>query len=374
MKKPLWMVLLIGLLLPGAFAQEKDITGTWQGTLAAGQPLRVVIKISKEDGKLTAVFSSIDQRQSLPMTTVVQQGSEVTMTIVAASVKLEEKLNADGTTMTGSWNQGGAALPLELKHVNASEAWAIPEAAPKIAPMPATADPAFEVATIKPSKPGQQGKVITIRGTRVVTMNTTVDDLITFAYSLQIKQIVGGQPWMETEKFDIDGAPDVPGMPNLKQMRAMVQKLLVDRFQLKFHDEKRELTVYALTVAKGGPKLTKSTAESDLPGMGMRGLGGVVVQNATMLDFCQMMQGTIVDRPMVDQTGLTGRWNFSLSWTPDDTQYPGMGLKIPPPSEKADAPPPLFTAIQEQAGLKMEATKAMTPVMAVDRVERPSAN
>jgi uncharacterized protein (TIGR03435 family) len=82
----------------------------------------------------------------------------------------------------------------------------------------------------------------------------------------------------------------------------------------------------------------------------------------------------VLDRPIVDQTGITGRWDFSLKWTPDDSQFGGMGAKIPPSTDTADAPPNLYTAIQEQIGLKLEATKAPADVIIIDHVEKPSAN
>jgi uncharacterized protein (TIGR03435 family) len=98
------------------------------------------------------------------------------------------------------------------------------------------------------------------------------------------------------------------------------------------------------------------------------------VRNATMGDFAHLMQSAVLDRPVVDQTGLAGKWDFQLKWTPDDSQFSGMGMRPPPPSEAADAPPPLFTAIQEQLGLKLESGKAQVDVMVIDHVEHPSAN
>ena len=98
------------------------------------------------------------------------------------------------------------------------------------------------------------------------------------------------------------------------------------------------------------------------------------VQNATMADFAGVMQSAVLDRPVVDQTGLTGRYDFTLKWTPDETQFSGMGIRVPPPTGDASAAPGLFTAIQEQLGLKFEATKAPVDVLVVDRAERPSDN
>ncbi|MGA8938688.1 MAG: TIGR03435 family protein, partial [Acidobacteriaceae bacterium] len=233
----------------------------------------------------------------------------------------------------------------------------------------------FEVATVKPSAPDEQGKGFLVRGDRFITINTTLDDLIKFSYDLQDKQILNSPPWAATDKFDIAAQPDIAGMPNNKQLKSMVQKLLADRFQLKFHRDTKELSAYVLTVGKGGPKMEKNnSAPGSLPGLFFRALGALTVTNATMPDFCGLMQSAVLDRPVVDHTELAGKWNFLLKWTPDQSQFGGMGIKVPPPSDAADAPPPLFTAIQEQIGLKLEAGKAQVGVLVLDHAEKPSGN
>ncbi len=93
-----------------------------------------------------------------------------------------------------------------------------------------------------------------------------------------------------------------------------------------------------------------------------------------MADFVGLLQGAVLDRPVLDQTGLTGRFDFSLNWTPDDSQFAGMGAKSPPPTDGANAPPSLYTAIQEQIGLKLDATKALADVIVIDHLEKPSEN
>jgi uncharacterized protein (TIGR03435 family) len=241
--------------------------------------------------------------------------------------------------------------------------------------MAADAPAVFEVATIKPSVPDRPGKVFTVKGRQVITINTTTSDLITFAYDLHAKQIVGGPPWMESEKYDVNGQPEGQGEPSRVQLSGMIRKLLEDRFKFTFHREKRELSVYAITVAPGGPKLTKNdTNPNGLPGLFFKGLGTLPAQNATMGDFAGVMQTAVLDRPVVDKTGLQGRFDFTLRWTPDETQFAGLGVRVPPPSNDPDAPPGLFTAFQEQLGLKLESTKAPVDVLVVDRVERPSEN
>lgn len=241
--------------------------------------------------------------------------------------------------------------------------------------MPTDANPSFEVATIKPSRPDEPGKAFMVRGARFTTVNTTLGDLIGFAYDVQSKQVVGGPPWMDSEKFDIEAKPDIPGTPSREQLRSMVQKLLADRFQLKFHKDNKELSAYVLSVGKNGAKMTKNTGDPNgLPGLFFRQLGFLTVRNATMSDFAHLMQSAVLDRPVVDQTGLDGKWDFILKWTPDESQFSGMGVKVPPPTDAADAPPPLFTAIQEQIGLKLEAGKAPVEVLVLDHFAEPSAN
>src|SRR5581483_2654514 len=111
--------------------------------------------------------------------------------------------------------------------------------------------PEFEVATIKPSDPNRPGWGITVNPSGVFrTLNTTFNDLIKFAYDVHPKQVAGAPAWADSEKFDIEAKPDKGGMPSVIQMKAMLQKLLVDRFALMSHKEKRELSAYAITVVK----------------------------------------------------------------------------------------------------------------------------
>ncbi len=170
--------------------------------------------------------------------------------------------------------------------------------------------------------------------------------------------------------------PDVEGQPNIQQMRILNRDALVERFGLKFHNEQRELSVYALTLAKGSPKMTITADKPSSPGNFIfRGLGRLMVTNSTMKDFCHGMQEAVMDKPVVDQTGLTDRYDFNLNWTPDQSQFAAMGAKVPPPNiDDPNAPPSLYTALQEQLGLKLESTKANADVMVIDHIDKPSAN
>lgn len=124
----------------------------------------------------------------------------------------------------------------------------------------------------------------------------------------------------------------------------------------------------------GGAKLTKNDSNPNgLPGLGFRAPGMLGVVNATMGDFVRVMQSNVLDRPVADRTGPQGRFDFTLNWTPDESQFRGMGLQVPPPSPDAKFPG-LFTGIQEQLDLKLESVNTPVDVIVIDRVERPSEN
>jgi uncharacterized protein (TIGR03435 family) len=369
---------------PGATANPapnpKDLADTWQGTLHAGRDLRIVVKITKDDkGAYKAAFYSIDQGgQPMNADSITMDGSTVKMALKMIGGTFEGKLSGDGKTIDGSWSQGPNPLPLTLTRATPETEWSIPKPEPPVPPMAADADPSLDVATIKPSDPTKQGKGFGFRGTHFMTFNTNLNDLIAFAYGLHSKQIVGAPDWFGTQLYDIDGVPDAAGRPNLKQMGIMVQKLLTDRYELKFHHESKELSVYAIMVASGGPKMevTKS-ALNDQQGFGFRGLGDLIVRNMDMKDFATWMQSGVMDKPVVDQTGLKDRYDFTLKWTPDDSQFAqfrGAVTMTPPKADDPNAPPSLYTAVQEQLGLKIEATKAPDDVIVIDHVEKPSAN
>jgi uncharacterized protein (TIGR03435 family) len=359
------------------FAQ--GLPGTWQGTLKVPQAprgeLRVVLHVSTtEADALKAEMVSIDQgAQAFPAGSVTLRDHAVKIAIPGLGAGYEGKMSADGKTIAGTWTQGQTSLALTFELATPQTAWAMPEAAAKPKPMAADADPSFEVITIKPSRREPMDKGFGQRGRRFTVNNESVTDIVTLAYGLHLRQMAGAPSWAESEKFDFEGEADGEGIPSLDQWRIMLRKMLADRFHLAFHTEKRELPVYALTVAKTGMKMTKSLDQDGLAGLGLRGLGSVVGRSANMGNFRNFMQGYVMDRPVVDQTGIEGRYDFQLDWTPDEFQFPGLGVKVPPARE--DAPhPDLYTAIQQQMGLKLEAVKAQADVIVIDRLEKPSAN
>jgi len=373
----LWTMALAALL--GNALQAQNITGNWQGTLQAGaQKVRIVFKIGLENDKLTATLNIVDvDRPSPPIAaTITQDGSTVKMTIPAANGKYEGKLSADGNSIVGTLTQG-APLALNLARATPETAWEIPEPPPPPKRMAPDANPAFEVATIRPSDPAHPEQIITLRGAEVITTNQTVHALINLAYWIHPKQLTGGPAWTESDKFDVAGKPDAPGQPNVDQMKMMIQKLLADRFQLKFHYEKRDLPVYAIGTAKTGSKLIKSQDDpKGIPGWSIQRTPSgtrITFRNAPISQVTAVLQNSM-DKPVVDQSGLSERYDFTVTFTPDPAQAALLGGAPPPGADNPDAAPDLFTAFQQQLGLKLESTRAPVEVMVIDKVQKPSEN
>ncbi len=366
----------------GLFAQS--FPGTWQGALKVPQApngeLRIVLKISTTDAdKLAAEFYSIDQQSpAIPATNVAASGSNLKLTIPQLNGSYEGRLSPDGATITGTFTQGAPA-PLNLTRATPTTAWTIPEPPPPPKMMDESAKPQFEVATIKPSDPARPGWGINVnRSGMFTTLNTTLSDLIKFAYDLHPRQVIGAPAWFDTDKFDLSAKPDKPGLPNVNQMKVMLKGLLADRFGLVFHREKKEVSAYAITVAKGGEKIKKEeNSQVPIPGFGGVPQRGFNVRNATLAEFASVMQAQFMDQPVVDQTGLGDvRYTFVLKFTPDPGMRPFGGAAPPdaPPPADADAPPDLYLAMEQQLGLRMQKTKAPVEVMVIDKIEKPSAN
>lgn len=229
------------------------------------------------------------------------------------------------------------------------------------------ADPDWEVATVKASDPNDtRGQHISMQGQQVMLMGTTVEQFLLLGYGVQKSQLAGEPEWVKTTRWDVNGVSDVEGQPSLRQLQGMIRKILAERFGLQLHHEQREMAVFALTVAKGGPKMIASTGDPngwmEQQNWGTRDLHVEALKNASMADLALILQFH-VDRPVVDQTGLKGRYDFKLRWTLDDAQ-----------TAAPDAPPELFTALQEQIGLKLERVRSSADVLVIDKVERPGAN
>jgi uncharacterized protein (TIGR03435 family) len=370
----------VALVCGGALqAQETDLAGTWQGTTvvssnASGKEMRMLLKISRSAGAgWQGILYNLDSNlpsRGMTVSQVSLHGTDFAFAVASGDGSYEGKMSGDGALIVGTWTQAGKdAQALTLARANAETAWAVPEPN-KV--MPVDADPVLEVATIKPTDPSMitTNDSIGFQGRLFKVQNKTVEFLLTFAYGLQKQQLVGVPGWLSTDKYDVEGTPDVEGQPSIKQMQALVRKLLAERFHLETHWDKKEMSVYALTVTKAGPKMTKNLGDPNgLPNQnGGRDANGRVdkYSNATMKDFAFILQ-FFLDKPVVDQTGLTGRFDFVLRWLPNDASVASL-------ADPATASPGMFTAVQEQLGLKIEAVRAPADVLVIDRVERPSEN
>jgi uncharacterized protein (TIGR03435 family) len=355
----------------------QNIADTWQGTVHVWKDLRIIVVISKMDnGGYKAVFYHIDLGATgFPVASTTLKGDVVKLETSGIG-GYEGRLSQDGKSIVGTWTLGPGPnpLPLTLTRATPDTAWAIPTPPPQRTQMAADANPVFEVATIKPSKPEEIRMIFSTRGRRFSTINVSLIDLIKYAYDVHPSQIVEAPGWAETDKYDITAEPDGEGEPSERQWKMMCRKLLTDRFSLAFHRDKRELSAYVLSVAKSGPKLTRNDQDPNgPPSILMRGLGAISFTNADVGDLAGYLQQLVLDRPVVDQTGVSGKWDFGLKWTPDNTQFASLGVSVPD-ADGPDAPPNLYTAIQQQLGLKLSAAKTLTPVMVTDHVQKPSAN
>lgn len=247
---------------------------------------------------------------------------------------------------------------------------------------PATHRPSFsefEVASIKPTPPGAGGRWIRMLSTNeFAAKNHAVKTLIAAAYDLNPQAILGGPTWGESGRYDIVARTPGGVRPTLNEQMLMLRKLLADRFGLTFHREEREMRVYALTVTRGGPKLKESTLSPDQSPQGPPPLIFVVYPQlvklpgryATMAEFASVLQRSVLENPVLDRTGLSGRYDFDLEFTPDETVFGGALGKGTDDSTS----PNLFGAIQQQLGLRLEATKGPVQALVIDHVERPSEN
>lgn len=236
-----------------------------------------------------------------------------------------------------------------------------------------SAPKAFEVATIKLTDPAFGGILIQFPGGTLSLRGFTLKDIIAFAYSVDSRQIVNIPKDLESVRYDVVGKAETPLTPASADVRPMVQALIAERFQLKFHRETREIPVYVLTVAKNGHKM-KARTEGDggaPTSMLFRG-ANLPARNTSISMLVGGMQKLVLDRPIIDKTGLKGNFDFDLAWRPDGTQFGGQGGTLPAAADPNRAD--IFTAMQEQLGLKLDAEKGPGEVIVIDKVEKPSDN
>jgi uncharacterized protein (TIGR03435 family) len=223
----------------------------------------------------------------------------------------------------------------------------------------------FEVASIKLHPPPitfASGPFI--RGSRVTATALTLRDLIGEAYGVRFDAIAGGPAWLLSDHYDIEAKAEGDATLTKEQEQSMLQALLADRFQLKVHRETREVPIYALVVGKNGSKMKQSSADAPGNNFVRAGPGGLHMEATKgTMDKLATQLAVTAGRPVVDKTGLAGYYAFTLDWA--------AGNSIPDADSNT---PSMFTAVQEQLGLKLEAATGPIEMVIIDRAEKPSGN
>jgi uncharacterized protein (TIGR03435 family) len=360
------------LAAPATLAQ--GIAGTWQGTLQNSRPTRLVLKISMSEGKTLKVDSyDLDNGAvRVPLNNVTFDGSTLKVPLTGHSGNYVGRMSADRNTIVGSWKQEDNSHPVALTFTRATPntLWAIPTVGAGLSAMAKDAHPSFEVATIKPTAPGEESKSLAplrIQGRYLTVKSISLLGLIQRAYKLQPRQILSAPNWANSANFDITGVPDTAGQPSEDQELEMYQKLLANRFKLSFRRTTKEFPVYALEPERDGPKLTKSSGDPNGPELlimkpGANGSLIVTFSNTSMPQLARVLMQVITDQQVVDQTDLKGSYDFKLTFSED------------PSAPDSSGAPDIYDAVQQQLGLKLQSTKAPVDVIVIDHAEPPTEN
>jgi uncharacterized protein (TIGR03435 family) len=228
---------------------------------------------------------------------------------------------------------------------------------------------AFDVAVIKPQPKDQRARLNIDPGGRLTAEGFSLKSLIAIAYKVTPSQMAGGESWVENDRWSIqakaEGITSIPAWspPYLPEMvAARLRSLLEDRFQLKFHRKPGMQQSYILVEGKSGSKMVRAEAPEKTGAM--KAGPGVVIGMAATVPQLVVYLNRLMDRPVVDQTGLTGYFDFKLQFAPETAAA----------DQPASSDPSIFTAIQEQLGLKLEAAKLPVELFVIDAVQKPSAN
>jgi uncharacterized protein (TIGR03435 family) len=234
----------------------------------------------------------------------------------------------------------------------------------------------FEVASVRPANPDRTGILIEFPpGGGLHATSATLKDLIETAYQVRSFQILEGPSWTGATRYNVNATSASPARETLSaqqrndEVRLKVQALLKDRFKLNIHRETREIPEYSLVVTRNGVK-TAALRATNSPRKGINAGKGTMTGEAAPMSALVFYLSRQLDRPVVNDTGLEGNYDFTLQWTPDQlSPSTPDGQSVLDPSG-----PSLFTAVQEQLGLRLAATKGLVDVIVIDGVERPSEN
>jgi uncharacterized protein (TIGR03435 family) len=231
---------------------------------------------------------------------------------------------------------------------------------------------AFEVASIKLTPPqfGGSRAFAPVSGNNLSLQGMSLRELIRLAYTLPSDLVSGGPGWVDSTRYDVEAKAE--GKASQQQRLEMLKTLLAERFQLTFRIEPKEAYTYVLTVGKNSSKLKERKPGDGGEPAGIRDVGSLhyICRDTSMAWFARYLESTVLSRPVAEKTGLSGTYDFDLSWRPDDSQFKGRFAGSP--AAQSDLPD-LFTALKD-IGLRLEAVKSTVQFLRVDHAEKPSEN
>jgi uncharacterized protein (TIGR03435 family) len=256
-----------------------------------------------------------------------------------------------------------------------------PQTQAQVSPPPASSAPTFDVASIKPDREGNHTRV-SFNSNSLLATGMTLKALVELAYNVNDSQLFGGPDWGNSAKYEVQAKIDDTTAAALKslsteekqqQRRLMVQALLAERFKLKISQSSKELSIYVLSPVKKGPLFSQSS----LPGNATSGItsssGQTKFSGISLAIFADWLSGQ-VGRKVIDQTGLQGKFDFTLQWS-QEKQTPLTDSNQGPAALSSDSSgPSIFTALQEQLGLKLESSKGPVQVLIIESAEKPTEN
>jgi len=228
---------------------------------------------------------------------------------------------------------------------------------------------AFDAASIEQSKPDARGYSIRPLPGRLEASNTTFRQLVAAAYHVYDFQISGGPKWIDTEHYDIEAKAAAGSQPTNSQLEVMLQQLLAERFQLTTHHETKDLPVYALEVGKGGPKF-QAAKDPQAPVYFRLYQRHQITARASPVSNLTETLSQLLGRPVLDKTGLTGVYDFTLEWTPDEAHVRSDENAVSADSNV----PSLAGALGEQLGLRLSGQRGPAQILVVDHAEKASVN
>jgi uncharacterized protein (TIGR03435 family) len=243
------------------------------------------------------------------------------------------------------------------------------------------AAPPLEIVSVKQSRGDQAGSTMGVTNDGLIVTNVPLLIIIQTAFAGHFTNgNITGLPSWEMTSYDIQGKvseSNIGKLQNLTQqqrietLRVMLQAVLIDRFHMVYQDIDKEGPVYRLVVAKGGSKLNEPSSAKKGTHLDQR---GTINASLTMNQLAQILSGPITGRPVIDDTGLQGKYDVTLTWTPDMTNSEGQTHDPGPPLSASGSAPSIFTAVEQQLGLRLASGKGPTKGIAISKIERPSAN